>query len=335
MAETRTTIKRPTRNDVAALANVSGCTVSYVLGGRTDVVIADATRDRVIAAAKQLGYRPNRAARALVTGSTQVVSLLAGRLSPYYTMVASHLQDRAKADGFQVLLSDTEMSQGPQSGGVWSGDGIIAIDYAEQVDAYLQTHPDLRTPLVSIGAFHLEQVDYVGVDLYRGTREAIAHLLKQGCRRIAYIRGEDPRVRTDPRSLGYADAIREADLPVEEIVLSGSTRSRGRADIRTYIQERGCPDGLLCHNDELALGIYRGLLDLGLRVPDQVKLVGCDGIEEIEYLERPITTIVQPVEQMCRMAWDFLKNRMIDPSIPPQQHVFNAELVVRESTTPQ
>lgn len=333
MAENKAPVKRPTRNDVAALANVSGCTVSYILGGRTDVSIADATRDRVIAAAKQLGYRPNHAARALVTGATQVVSLLAGRLSPYYTMVASQLQSQAVADGFQVLLADAVMGQSPK-GGVWSGDGIIAIDYPEQVEAYLQTHPDLRTPLVSIGAFHLEQVDFVGVDLYRGVREAMSHLLQGGSRRIAYVRGEDPRSKNDPRSLGYVDAVTEAALPIEEIVLSGSTRSHGRNEVKAYIEKFGCPDGLLCHNDELAIGVYRGLLDLGISVPGQVKLIGCDGIEDVEYLEQPITTIVQPVDQMCRTAWEFLRNRMVDPSIQLQQRVFNAELVVRGSSTP-
>ncbi|MDR3692743.1 MAG: LacI family DNA-binding transcriptional regulator [Fimbriimonas sp.] len=325
-------LKRPTRNDVAALANVSGCTVSYVLNGRQDIVIAPATRERVLDAAKQLGYRPNRAARALVTGTTQVVSLWAGSLSPYYAMITTHLRDQIKASGFQMLISDIETSISTQAPGLWPGDGIISIEYPEHMDTFLHRHPDLHTPIISIGAFHLEQVDYVGVDLYGGTRDAIDHLLGIGCRRIAYVHEEAPRGLQDARTTSYADGMKAAGRPTEDIVVPSPSRAGARQGIREYIAKYGCPDGLFCHNDDTAIGVYRGLCDLGIQVPEQVAIVGCDGIEDTEYLECPITTIVQPVEAMCAMGWEFLKRRMADPAIPLQQHICKTTLAIRGST---
>lgn len=320
---------------MAALANVSGCTVSYVLTGRQDVVIADATRARVIAAARQLGYKPNRAARALVTGTTHVISLLAGRLTPYYMALTNQLQDLAKADGYQVLICDADMGGSDPAPGLWTGDGIIAIDYPEHIEAYLQTHPDLRTPLVSIGAFHLEQADFVGVDLYTGARKAVEHLVQIGCRRIVYVHAEAPRGLNDPRTPGFADAMAMAGRIPEQALMPGPTRRESRQGICDYVKVHGCPDGLFCHNDETAIGVYRGLCDMGISVPSQVKIVGCDGIEDTEYLECPITTIMQPIDQVCRTGWEFLMRRISEPSIPAQKQIFQSELVIRKSTAPE
>lgn len=330
---TRTTAKRPTRNDVAALAEVSGCTVSYVLSGRKDVVIAPATRTRVIEAARQLGYQPNHAARSLVTGSSKIVSLWAGKFSPYYAMVTNHLRAQVKQSGYQMLVSDIEIDLESLSVGTWSGDGVIALEYPEQADAYLKSHPEFRVPVISIGVYHREHGDYVGVDLYGGARKAVEHLRGLGCKRIAYVDTALANgVENDPRRTAYQDSLKEYGLATEEIVIAQPSRSEARLAIREYVAQHGCPEGLFCHNDDIAIGVYRGLMDLGIDVPSQVALVGCDGIEDTEYLERPITTIVQPVEAMCRMGWEFLQHRMADRTLPPQRHIFDTELIVRESS---
>jgi len=117
------------------------------------------------------------------------------------------------------------------------------------------------------------------------------------------------------------------------------TDSKQRAEVRrtigSYIERFGCPNGIFCYNDDMALGAYRGLCDLGLRVPEQVALVGCDGIEDTQYLETPLSTIVQPVEEMCALAWQFLQKRMQEPDYICQQGIITAKLEIRASSDRQ
>jgi DNA-binding LacI/PurR family transcriptional regulator len=114
--------------------------------------------------------------------------------------------------------------------------------------------------------------------------------------------------------------------------LSEQQRPLVRSLIRDYIQKQGCPDAIFCHSDDVAIGIYRGLCDLDLNVPEEVALVGCDGIQDCEYLETPLTTIVQPVTEMCAVAWDFLRRRVESPKIKRQGTVLKPKLVVRKSS---
>ena len=114
--------------------------------------------------------------------------------------------------------------------------------------------------------------------------------------------------------------------------LSEQQREIVRQLIRDYVRQHGCPEAIFCHSDDVALGIYRGLCDLKLRVPQEVALVGCDGIQDGEYLECPLTTIVQPVAEMCAAAWRFLVQRLERPKMKKQQTVLKPKLVVRESS---
>ena len=92
------------------------------------------------------------------------------------------------------------------------------------------------------------------------------------------------------------------------------------------------PEAIFCHSDDAALGIYRGLCDLKLRVPEDVALVGCDGIEDTEYLECPLTTLVQPVSAMCAAAWEFLMKRLAHPETTMQKIILQPKLALRESS---
>jgi LacI family transcriptional regulator len=102
--------------------------------------------------------------------------------------------------------------------------------------------------------------------------------------------------------------------------------------IQDYIREHGRPDAIFCHSDDVAIGIYRGLCDLKLRVPDDIALVGCDGIQDTEYLECPLTTLVQPVASMCAAGWQFLVERIEESDTKPQKVVLKPSLVIRDSS---
>jgi DNA-binding LacI/PurR family transcriptional regulator len=317
--------------EVARRAGVSRTTVSYVLNGRRDVSISATTRDRVLAVAREMGYQPNPAARALVTGRTGLIAFMASRLyTPSAAEVLHRVQEQVEGGGLNLIIVSSFARFDPRS-----VDGIIAFDSPAEVAAFLGENPNLETPFVSMGPFHHEGVDHVGVDLYDGARAALRHLLETGARRIAHVAeivGIPPDESRDPRTVAYREAMAEAGLATEYVIVSEAGRAAAREAIREYVARHGCPDALFCRADLPAVGAYRGLRDLGIRVPDQVAIVGCNGIEETRYLEVPLSTIVQPFEEMCAASWRFLRSRMANPGLPRQSAVLQPVLEIRESS---
>jgi LacI family transcriptional regulator len=172
----------------------------------------------------------------------------------------------------------------------------------------------------------------VGLDLGRAARAAVEHLVGLGLRRIALLALPDSEGR---RYQAYVSVMEAAGLPQEFILLPEGSRGETRRQFREYVAANGHPEAVFCHNDDTAIAVYRALCDLGLRVPEDVALVGCDGIEDTEFLPVPITTIVQPVEEMSRLAWEFLRNRIREPDAPPQHVVLEARLEIRASSAKQ
>lgn len=333
---------RPTRDDVAKVANISGATVSRVLSGRTDVQIAPETRARVLEAAEKLGYRPNAAARALMTGRSGLVGFW---MSLMYSRYRGQVLDRMRQ-----ILGDTELALAVTDVDAEYAfdhsfdralrvpvDGIIAFDNSASVEAFAREHDRIapKTPFVSMGAYWSEAQSFVGVDLRAGADAAMAHLLEIGRRRIAYLVPFDSDLVTDgPRYEAYAHAVKEAGLPSDTILVDDQAVSSVREALRLRLAEGNPPDAILCMNDELAIAATFALPTLGPRVGHDIALVGFDGIEEGAYGPCPITTVRQPIEDMCQLAYDFLRSQIDDPEAPLQQRILTPELIVRESTRP-
>jgi len=232
----------------------------------------------------------------------------------------------------------------------WSVDGIIAHEaapaliaqFGDRYDADNQAAREmdrpgetvsLPVPVVCTGAYNLlEGTDRVQIDLRPGATAAMEHLLGSGRRRIAYLTDDLPNRGGDARHTAYVAGMQGAGRPREFVATENDSRVCARETVRAYIQAHGCPEALFCHNDDLAIGAYRGLCDLGFKVPQDCALVGCDGIEDTEYLEVPITTIVQPLAEMCSRAWEYLERRIREPDAPVQITVLEPKLVIREST---
>ena len=129
--------------------------------------------------------------------------------------------------------------------------------------------------------------------------------------------------------------MRQAGLKPEFLYYQASDQQRSivRQLVQDYIRKEGCPEAFFCHSDDVALGIYRGLCDMKLRIPGEVALVGCDGIQDTEYLECPLSTLVQPVAAMCATAWQFLQQRLANPAIKRQWEILKPSLQIRESSS--
>ncbi|MGQ9881965.1 MAG: LacI family DNA-binding transcriptional regulator [Armatimonadota bacterium] len=324
---------RVTIKQIAEKAGVSPSTVSRVLSGRGAHLIAPATRERVLETAQKLEYLPNFAARSLVTGRTYTIALwLKEVYTSFHAWVVQLVEDALWQGGYETLTRCVGRSRTSSNVHLGHVDGILAYECPAYLDNAWRALQRRSAPVVSVGAYFRTYTDYVGVDLYNGGLQAVRHLFQEGCRRVAYLVNAESSHVGDARRDAYDAAMREAGLPVEYIIAPDQSRAASSQTVCEYVQTYGLPDGIFCHNDEMAIGTYHGLRQLGVRVPDDVAIVGCDGIEDTEYLEIPLSTVRQPLEQMCRLACEFLFARVVEPDREKQGIVLQPELVIRGSS---
>jgi len=322
-----------TQEHIARKLGISRQLVTFALAGYPQV--SKASRQRILAAAREMGYRPNPHARALQRKRTGIIALwIPDQISTYYSHVARELNRLIRRERQELIISEMSATEATQVLSSVPVDGVIAVDMPGQVKIFRQTTHAPLIPMVSMGAYGSPDTDSVQVDLHAGTKQVMGHLLKAGFRRIAhatFVHENEPQAG---RWLAYQEAMLKAALKPEFIYypLTERLRPATRQLVQAYIRQHGSPEAIFCHSDDAALGIYRGLCDLKLRVPEDVALVGCDGIEDIEYLECPLTTLVQPVEEMCAAAWQFLMKRLERPEMKRQNLTLKPKLAIRESS---
>lgn len=330
--------------DVAAHAGVSVKTVSNVVHGYVHVAVD--TRERVAASLEELGYRPNMSARNLRTGRSGIIALAVPELDfPYFAELSRLVVHAARRHGWTVLVDQTDGERGRERDamealGTEVIDGLIVSPLASG-RADLAARRD-TTPMVLLG----ERVydgpqDHVAVDNVAAAHAAVSHLLSLGRRRIAAI-GEQPRsssgtsrLRTD----GYLAALADAGVtPAAELRATSVSyhRADGAAAMSALLGLADPPDAVFCFNDLLALGALRVLLERGVRVPEDVALVGFDDIEDGSYSTPTLTTVRPDKQRIAELAVDLLAERIGDRSEgvrrAARELTVGYELVVREST---
>lgn len=328
---------RSTLGDIAEQLNLSSSTVSRVLSGRGRHLISEATCERVLRVAKEMGYRPNRAARSLATGRTNMIALWLSDMRAVLPRKIAHcLQRELTPFGYEAMASEygpaLDRPRGEMGLTRWAVDGVVMDGGSQWYESFLKHHPPLDVPIVQIAAGDTAASDLVRMDLRTPAEQAMASLVKSGRKRIAHMLTTSTRFKGEGRYDAYCHVLKEVGQKQELVIVSEGTRPAARQAAKDYIAAHGQPDAFFCANDEMAIGTYRGLRDLGLSIPDDVALVGCDGIEDVEYLDTPISTIVIPVEQMCGIAWQFLRHRMEQPNAPMQKATIAAQFIEREST---
>jgi len=323
--------------DVAKLAGVSQATVSYVLNARPDQVIREETRQKVLEAARALGYQPNLAARAMVTGRSNMVAFwVPNSARSVFYHVIDGIMALSHGSGFHVVIVQTGSAtrESLASKGLLSGqnvDGILALDARDLINDILDSVAQ-TPPIVSMGPAYSTRTDHVGVDLEGGSLTAVRHLFEQGCERVAFAGVHDRLYPGDPRFDAYMRATAEAGASPHLIALDNAFSDGGYRAARSAFATSDRPDGLFCWNDETAIGANRAFADLGLRVPVDVALVGSDGTRETEYAVPEISTMAQPFEEMCRLSWTYLMDRLADPDRPLQGKVLPMTLAKRASS---
>jgi DNA-binding LacI/PurR family transcriptional regulator len=328
--------------DVARLAGVSVKTVSNVVNDHPHVT--DSTRERVLRAINELNYRPNPAARALRKRRSGIVALAVPDLGiPYFSELAALIIDAAAEQSFTVLVDQTNGSLEQElliSEGMRTHllDGLIFSPIAMGREELDRRRDD--TPMVLLGErVSAGPADHVAIDNVAAARDATAHLVALGRRRIAAIGDQrhKPSGRTAHLRLeGYRQAIAEAGLPFDEqLVLRADDyhRGNGAESMARLLALAEPPDAVLCFADLLALGAMRTLATARRQVPGDVAVVGFDDIEDGRFSTPTLTTIRPDKPRIAELAVSLLLSRMADGLARPAREVLvDYELVVREST---
>ncbi|MEO7718250.1 MAG: LacI family DNA-binding transcriptional regulator [Capsulimonas sp.] len=326
-----------TITDVARASGVSVATVSYVINNGPKNVLPE-TRDRVLKAVEELGYRPNLLARGLVRRRTDMIGLLIYHLSsPFFATVAATVEAHGHDLGLHTIVDGERRfrTDGKHQGklSAWPLDGaLIWADTGEDLSGYLGEAA--RLPIVYIG-HDRPNADCVTIDFHDGANQALSHLTERGRRRIGFVTTQSPAqvtAATEGRVRAYHDhcAAVGSEPWVVHVAETPSVRDGGLAagaQIAALPPDQR-PDALFCYTDLVAVGVFRGLRRGGVRVPEDISVVGFDGIEEGRFLDTPLTTIWTPIDNLCHEALTLLQRRIASNEGPPEQRLLKAELRV-------
>lgn len=333
--------KAVSSEDVARHAGVSRTTVSFVLNGSENIDrIPAATRERVLRSAEALGYTPNQMARALITGRSNLINLLVLQVSPaYYSRMVEAFNAVLRQTGYELRIHETAGWEPEQwkraANNRWPVDGIIVIEEEIHLPHLVEALRG-RIPLVNVGPQYCDGVDHVGIDLYSASAHAVRHLRETGRSRIAYL-GLSVLDYTS-RPAAYRATMEELGLEPVRILMEPDytkpERALARDAIARFLAAGATMDGLFCFNDEMAIGALKAARDFGLRVPQDLAIVGCDNIEETLYHDPMLSTLSYPADEIARLTWQVLKRRIDEPDIPLQSADLAASLIIRESSSP-
>ncbi|WP_140919810.1 LacI family DNA-binding transcriptional regulator [Limnobaculum xujianqingii] len=337
--------------DVAQRAGVSVSTVSNLLNGRTNRMRPE-TLARIEAAITELQFSPNRAARQLKTGQVNMLGLLVPSIvNPSFAELAHEIDIAAKQHGYRVLLGNTYRNQEEErtflndllSQGIR---GMIVVStMTEQshfhdaiarglvmVNYDMQTHPDSPERSV-IG-------DNISMDNFQAGNIAAQHLINRGCQNIAFVTESGKTVSRMNRISGFIHAAQQSGLSDHYRIIEGKARSGygdaemtelGKALAKTISQQATPPDGIVAVNDVMAIGLIAGFRTAGIRVPEDISVVGIDNTFLTSLITPALTSVAPPLTEIATVMVDRLIARLDDPAIEVEEFLFLPELVIRES----
>lgn len=328
--------------DIARDLGVSVITISKVLRNHPDV--GDETRERVLARVKELDYRPNLAARSLVTGRTYLVGLVVpDLLHPFFAEIAKSLSEALRMSGYYLIVSSSDEDPDLEEQEINQLlarrlDTLIIASCRLTVELFFRIEKQ-KTPYVLIDrTLPGLSANFVGVDDEAVGMLATKHLIDIGCKRIAHIRGPEttPSIR---RVEGYKRALTQNGLKVNEDYIIAEpkgdveTRQRGAEAMRQLLNLKAKPDGIFCFNDPMAMGAMNYALNQGIKIPEDIAIIGCGNLHYDDALSVPLSSINQHSrkigQEAARIALGILKSK-----VPPKLEtvILQPELIPRRST---
>jgi LacI family transcriptional regulator len=332
---------RVTITDVARASGLSVATVSRVLSGYE--FVKESTRSRVMEVVQQLGYVASLPARSLAGGRSRTIGLLVPNLDIGYVGTITQGIDRALTTAnCDLVLYTSHRQQSKETyyvntitNGITEGLLLVAPQYAS---TYLAKLYESNFPYVLI-----DQADASGnssmveATNYQGAYEATRYLCKLGHTRIAFITGAFDVWSAVERLRGYKAALADCGLPlIQELILKGDYQQQGGYEVTKQVLDtvHPAPTAIFASNDNSAFGAMDAARERGLRIPEDISIIGFDDIPQASLVYPKLTTVRQPLEQMGQVAAEMLLERIMDPSRPPQRVTLATQLVVRDSCAP-
>lgn len=331
--------KKVTIRDVAAAAGVSYQTVSRVLNDRPDV--AEDTRQRVHQVILELGYRPSAIARSLISNHTYTLGLITSDFSDYFfTQVIVGAEAEARRHDYFFMLCSTErnLDDEPEFFRLLTERNVDGILFArpstEQDSRHILSLLQQGMPLVTT-AYHMPGIPLtvVDVDNVDGGFRATRCLIDGGHQHIATITGPPDWKSVNDRLHGYQLALQQAGLPFTDLLLDAGDWSyeSGYRAMQRLLERAPQLTAVFAHNDQMAIGAIRALLEAGRRIPEDVAVVGYDDIPAAAYSYPPLTTIRQPMRKVGKVATQLLIEAIRNPNTEKKEVLLKPELIRRES----
>ncbi len=327
---------RPTIRDVARLAGVSHQTVSRVINRSKEVTLE--TRDRVEAAIIELGYRPSAIARSMASGETRTLACISPNLTDYtFASIIEGAEQEARSQGYLLLSSSAADARSfaelvDELVGHRRVDGLLVINpFADERHTLIPSN----FPVVFVGAHSRGgPISSVCLDDKEAARIATCHLLERGHRRIALVTGPMVEDCAVDRRAGFMQALEQAGIPCDEsLVYQGDwSASSGREALLDLARRGNLPEAVFAQNDRMALGVLHAAREMGLRVPEQLAVIGVDDMPLASYFDPPLTTMRQDMPRIGREAAHLLLELTKNPRAALSHIKLPAELVVRQST---
>ncbi|MEK4244136.1 LacI family DNA-binding transcriptional regulator [Psychrobacillus sp. FSL K6-2684] len=323
-----------TAKDVAKLAGVSQSSVSRVyFEGAT---VSQKTREKVLAAAKELGYRPNEFARSLITNRTKIIGLvMKGVQNPFYPQVLKQFTTAFKKLGYSILFVYTNNDE-IQKDDIdtllnYNVAGVIITD----ATLSLQANEDLFNNRIPLVLFNRKIVGNkffsVCCNNLEASKQIAQYLLKTGCSNMIYISGNENTSTSKEREKGFVTVLEENKVKYKKYI-SDYTYEGGYETIEEIVSQGKIPEAIFVANDIMALGVIDALKKHQISVPDEVKVVGFDNIEMSAWPSYSLTTWEQPINEMVKRTVDYLTAEINEYSGFTKNIEIDGRLIVRNST---
>ncbi|NOY59441.1 MAG: LacI family transcriptional regulator [Calditrichaeota bacterium] len=327
--------------DIAKIAGVSRATVSGVLNNSPTV--SAKTKDRILAIIKKYDYRPNEIARALALNQTGIIGLIVKDISnPLYSEIALGVEDVCGQEGLSVIIGNSHKEWDREVAHInllkrRRVDGLIIFPLQKGADVrHIADLKKEKYPFVLLAEIPGIEADLVRADDEVGAFQATEHLINLGRKRIGYITGPQSALASDRRLSGYRKALKKHGLvPNDKHVIRGGWRLKDGYKVgKEFLScETTCPDAVFCYNDSVAIGVMRAFVENGVRVPQDVAVVGFDDAGVGAYLETGLTTVAQPAMEIGRRSAMRLVEliRLKDNAQKPKKLYLQTKLQIRET----
>jgi LacI family transcriptional regulator len=328
--------------DIAKDLGISQATVSKVLRKHPD--IGEKTRQRVLERVKELDYQPNTLARSLVTGRSFLIGLVApSLLHPFFAEIARAISGAVRDKGYFLVVASSEEDpelEKEEISRLLSRrlDALVIASAATNVEQF-DRMDKMSQPYVLIDRdMNGLAANFVGVNEVKVGRLATEHLIEMGCRRIAHIRGQE-NGPGNGRFEGYRQALHDRGVPysddyvVRRSLVDTETTHQGREAMRLLLERDPKPDGVFCFNDPLAIGAMSSIIDAGLRIPEDIALIGCGDLPNDNCLRVPLSSIDQHSNMLGQRAAELVLSLLESKQRPRARTIIlEPTLVVRSST---